>query len=129
MAFDVVSNRVVLFGGRAGNVKLNDTWKWNGSTWDKLNLPLGSSPKPRSHHILVSDPIHNRLVLFGGQKATGGQFGDTWVWNGNNWSNVASPPPGRMAQGGTYDVDRERLVMFGGSNGNSQTRRDTWELK
>src|SRR5262249_13882608 len=58
-------------------------------------------------------------VLFGG-RADAGLLGDTWSWNGTNWTlrAIASPSP-RDSSAMAYDPAHGQIVMFGGNNGNS----------
>ena len=69
--------------------------------------------------------------LFGGQTGFAfgaGVLGDTWQWDGNDWTQVpiAGPTP-RTFTKMVYDSNRHRSVLFGGYNG-SQFVGDTWEL-
>ena len=40
MAWDPVSQRIVLFGGDGANRFLNDTWTWDGTNWTKVDTPV-----------------------------------------------------------------------------------------
>ncbi len=51
MAYDARRREVVLFGGKNLTAFLNDTWRWNGSTWAKA-APL-NAPSARWHHAMV----------------------------------------------------------------------------
>src|SRR5262249_47261257 len=58
-----------------------------------------------------------------------GISGDTWVWNGQAWSQrtpVLQPPP-RWATKLAWDPARSRLVMFGGDTGSYNEVQDVWE--
>jgi hypothetical protein len=65
--------------------------------------------------------------VFGG--ITGNTWsGDTWIWNGDDWSQANSPtnPPAREKLAMAYDETRDRVVLFGGAM--DQTAfDDTWE--
>jgi hypothetical protein len=72
------------------------------------------------------DAARAQVVLFGGRNSQG-DLGDTWVWDGTNWtqSNPASSPPPRFGHAMAYDAARGQVVLFGG--GNSQRFfGDTW---
>src|SRR4030095_10646261 len=43
MAYDPVSQRVILFGGFDYSSYLNETWSFDGTTWTKLNTPVAPS--------------------------------------------------------------------------------------
>jgi hypothetical protein len=66
------------------------------------------------------------VVLFGG---SGGPLGDTWTWNGREWTRLPIPDsPGRFNTVMAWDSSAKRLVRFGGWNGKERTS-DTWELR
>ena len=77
---------------------------------------------------MVYDAARQRIVLFGGDSA-GSRRGDTWTWDGSEWTALApatSPPP-RAEHAMAYDAARDRIVLFGGADG-VQFLDDTWEF-
>ena len=72
-----------------------------------------------------------RWSCFGGGGEPGGvccgYFGDTWVWNGTNWTQEfpANSPSARGAFGMAYDAAQNQVVLFGGFGGISDLN-DTW---
>ncbi len=44
-------------------------------------------PRPRLGHAMAYDSTRQRIVLFGG-RLVGTRFGDTWEWDGANWTQV-----------------------------------------
>jgi hypothetical protein len=75
---------------------------------------------------MAFDSDQKRTVLFGGL-GTSGLLGDTWEWDGNDWTQVHDVgPPARELHGLVYAADRKRTVVFGG-NGATGTLGDTWE--
>jgi len=55
-------------------------------------------------------------VLFGGMDEGNQGFADTWIWDGNDWSQVQDvDPSARVNPGLAYDSARDRVVLFGGS--------------
>jgi hypothetical protein len=124
MAYDTARQRVVMFGGFAQGVALNDTWEWDGTDWNRV-FPV-FSPPARGEHAMAYDAARARLVLFGGRCRE--HFGETWVWMGNTWIRKAtrvSPPP-RCGHAMAYDAERRRVVLFGGQNATG-VFGDTWE--
>jgi hypothetical protein len=74
---------------------------------------------------MVEDP-NGRSVLYGG--ASSSLLNDTWVWDGNLWTQVADTgPSGRAASSLAYDPGRKRALLFGGSGSSAQWLGDTWE--
>lgn len=131
VAFDEARSVTVLFGGHAGNEvnSFGQTWTWNGTTW---TLVMQGGPLPRSSPGMTYDVQRQKVLLFAGQGQFGGQpafFGDTWEWNGTQWSahfGIAGPSPRRANGVLVYDRLRNRTVLHGGSNASS-TLQDTWE--
>jgi hypothetical protein len=78
-----------------------------------------------------------QVVMFGGLNLgpTGifNQFnvlGDTWLWNGTDWSQPTSfflgTPPARYGAAMAYDPFKGQVVMFGGVDANGKVFGDTW---
>jgi len=67
MAFDPVTDNLVLFGGyqNAPNGDLEDTWTWDGSNWTQV-LPKTNNPAPRFSASMAFDAATGDFVLFGG---------------------------------------------------------------
>jgi hypothetical protein len=124
MAYDLESDRIIMFGGRhADEVNfLDDTWAYNfeTNTWEEMSP--ASAPDPRWYHSMNYDVESDRVILFGGWSATPGQhpLGDTWAYNYNTdtWEELTpstSPPP-RGTHALSYDIESDRVVLFGGYN-------------
>jgi Galactose oxidase, central domain len=137
----------LLFGGSAeGNVQLGDAWTWDGSipTW----LPVAAiGPAARAGLKLVFDPSRGVDVMFGGFNAasenqcagslidTEQWYGDTWIWNGTQWSQV-NPAISPVARGRfvmSFDSAQSRVRLFAGvfqgcatSGSVSGWANDTW---
>jgi hypothetical protein len=74
MAYDGAHNRTVMFGGH-GATWLDDTWEWNGTQW-ALQAAV-SRPLPRETAMAFASN-RGRIVLFGGDDASGQNLADTW---------------------------------------------------
>lgn len=138
MAYDVESDRVILFGGcGSGGRCFDDTWAYDVSTrtWTKMN-PAQSPP-------LLGGPMaydlqSDRVIMFVGytnpnNRAIGHPLGETWAYdyNSDTWTNTepAEGPFDRLFAGMAYDVESDRMILFGGwqSPDTSATRLDeTW---
>jgi uncharacterized protein (TIGR03437 family) len=131
MAYDPVHGQVVLFGGSAGNNlgSLNDTWVWDGTNWTEV-FPQ-TSPPARWGHQMAYDSAHGKVVLFGGLTTNGdiigNIYGDTWLWDGTNWTQPPGTigPPARFDHAMAYDSSESQAVIFGGF-GASGDLGDTW---
>ena len=124
--------RAVLFGGSedtAGSRLLADLWEWDGGTWSE-RVPSGTRPSARFGHAMVYDSDRNRVMLFGGQDASGPK-NDLWEWDavGGTWSGPVVAPPllrARYEHAMVYDSGRHCVVLFGGY-GPSGMMDDLWE--
>jgi hypothetical protein len=95
--------------------------------WQQAAVP---GPSIRHSPGLAYDSARGVVVLFGGldgdERGTATLLGDTWEWNGAQWTLCAtSGPTPRMGHAMVYDSLRQVVVLFGGSDG--QFRGDTWE--
>ena len=131
MSYDVAAGVTILFGGENGGVYNNETWSWDGTTWTQLS-PV-TSPSIRGRGRMSYNLTTGETVYFGGRNAAAA-LGDTWIWDGANWSQTVTPNApstlgvaGRFAYGMTYDVLRDRHVLYGGTR-NGPTLSDVWEF-
>ena len=84
-------------------------------------------PRGLFYSTLTWDPSGDRLLLFGGADGTV-DSNELWVYapNSDAWTRVipaGTPPPGRQTHMAAWDGKRQRLLVFGGSEG-SQTFAD-----
>ncbi|HSA57833.1 MAG TPA: kelch repeat-containing protein [Gemmatimonadaceae bacterium] len=124
------SGLVMLFGGfLSDGLPRADLWAWDGRAW---RLVPGPGPAARRWPAMTYDQRRRRLLMHGGRDgvgAQGRQLDDTWQWDSTGWRLLArSGPGGRDHHRMTYDGRRDRVVLFGGWDGDS-TRSDTWELE
>jgi hypothetical protein len=128
IAFNPTLDAVVLFGGLGANGPLNDTWLWNGSTWNPASAP-GPSPNPRSGDVLSECPTPGgnetspalASILLGGTLAPGVLALDVWFYGDLPLSVLpptVTPRASDVGHPGTLSV-----FAFGGS---SRTYTYTW---
>src|SRR5439155_18792541 len=107
-----------------------------GSTAAWLSIQTeGDPPAPRRDHRAVYDPVRDRMIVFGGDQSQVYR-NDTWELRlgDDTWFPLAAIGPLPVARGDfgmIYDPIGDRVVLFGGYNGNlptGQRRRDTWAL-
>ncbi|MEZ4367876.1 MAG: kelch repeat-containing protein [Kofleriaceae bacterium] len=131
MGWDPISGRMLLFGGAPPIVDgqprvVGDTWAWTGDDW--MALTPASSPSPRKHHAMATDPLRREIVLFGGNTTGGatGQLGDTWVWTGATWiqRTPAASPVARSGHAMGFDPTRGVVAMASGRG--IGVDADTW---
>lgn len=134
MEYDPATGNMILFGGtsstQATDTFLQDTWAWDGSSWQQLNP--GTRPSARSAFLMCRLGASQGMPhLFGGRGETHAHS-DLWAWTGSNWQEVASGSPPRIRDYGVaYDERRQRLVYFGGiiynQFGAQSFSNETWE--
>lgn len=117
--------RLVLFGGSSDYALLDDTWEWDGTRW--LRRTPAVRPTPRRRHTLTT--VGNKVLLFGGEGASGIQLNDLWEWDGSTWRKLVTPtsPPERQQHGAA--ALGNSLLIFGGLRyafGGNTLLGDTW---
>lgn len=128
LAFDVLNNRMLLYGGSW----LNDFWSLAGGTWTQL-FPA-TLPSARLHAGVTTVPLLGEIVLYGGLGTTGRYaLDETWRYDGTNWQQLAplTTPGGLYRHGLAFDEARQTTVLFGGRYDSwiqNQTKADTWEF-
>lgn len=132
MTYDAATGNLVLFGGASRtNVEFGDTWIWNGSNW--VEQSPGTSCPVRVDASMAYDPAIGRVVLFGGVGNQSGSLilGDTWTWNGSNWTKQATTtsPSARYLSSMAYDQVTGEMVLFGGYSRTEGFLSDTWTWK
>lgn len=123
---DLTRNRLIVVGGRgplaAGGQglgeHLNDTWIMNLDTFRWQEIKSQKNFMPRQYLTATLDPLRDRLIVVGGEDATGRRFGDAWALDLKNdqWQPLGDPNvlPPRAAHTATFDPKRNRLVVIGG---------------
>jgi hypothetical protein len=127
--FDPVRRRLVVFGGRDGSSVFADAWALSvddPSAW----IPLPAYPGPGLHsHVAVYDPVRDRMIVHGGLESVGYAQSQAWaltLGGSPAWAPLSAPgAPARYDHAAIYDPDEDRLVTFGGDDGDGllQTSR------
>lgn len=128
MVYDEARDVTVLFGGFGPDgIPKGDTWLWDGQIWQ---LAAIDGPSPRKWPAAAYDASRAVIVLHGGREGkgrSGSSLDDTWIWDGQSWSQVKGEgPTPRDHHRAAYDKARDRVILFGGWNGES-LENDTWE--
>jgi hypothetical protein len=131
LAYDANNGNVVLFTntGPLGLTSTAQTWLWNGINW-ALQTPA-HSPPPCWGACMAYDAANSNVVLYGGfTTSTLLSKYDTWVWDGSDWTMVATGAPrSSTASNGcgiAFDEMNGNIVQFGGAIGGSSFFDDTW---
>lgn len=116
MATDPTTGHPILFGGQDANGQPSaQTWTWTGTGWQQLHP--ASSPPARSGAALAPDRTNPAsVVLFGGRDVKGNSLGDTWLWNGQTWTQEtgSQAPPASSYAIMTWDGKTAQDLYFGG---------------
>jgi|GEM_PF-1724420 hypothetical protein len=75
MAFDIVRQQIILFGGYKDTDSFNETWLFDGLTWSKLVTE--NQPSVRTGQMFFFDATRNSIILFGGFHDLN-FYNDTW---------------------------------------------------
>lgn len=132
LAYDPSRNRTVGFSGVSTSPWQAETWEWDGTNWTPIATAL--HPLARAGHAMAFDPAGPSSLLFGGVLSAPGNYqglADTWSWNGAAWTQHATAvaPPARWSHAMTTDLNRGRVVLFGGylPGAVDTYYDDTWE--
>ncbi|MCA8973529.1 MAG: hypothetical protein KDC98_02355, partial [Planctomycetes bacterium] len=111
--FDDARGELAMLGGTDPSGRpLFDRWYWNGAYW----LPNAALPQPgpvREHCGFIAEPGGNGALLFGGDDQYGSDYGDTWRWDGSNWSQVATGGPLGRSHAAVFR-HQGSVLLFGG---------------
>ncbi len=119
MAYDILRKRAVLFSGWDGGKYAKETWEFDGKNWIKMNPAV--QPPPRDWAAMAYDIHTRRVILFGGHDwhrsvSQKGPYGDTWAWDGKNWTQLKpkTVPAPRQAHKMVVDPRSGIIYMLGG---------------
>jgi len=141
MAYDVESDRVILFSGEASPESgfLGGTWAYDlaSNSWQQMSPPR--SPQPAAAADCVAYDIESdRVVLFVGSYFYGlghdpeqTPSGETWAYdfNTDSWTQLQPTiaPFGLVGARMAYDAESDRVILFGGAQvGTFAPTNATW---
>lgn len=99
------------------------------STWKQIVPP--TLPDCVNEGNAAFQDTDNTVIFFGGTCTTSGLTGETWQWDGANWSKMSTVnDPDRInGQAMTYDANRQQVMMYGGTLAFGNPRAATLTLK
>jgi hypothetical protein len=128
--YEPASARMLVFGGLNPGPQ-NDVWALSltpSPAWSQLAVS-GTPPSGRGAQIVVHDPAHDRMIVFGGFAST--SMGDLWTLSlagSPTWSRLTDSAPGAIRSHSLiYDPVRNRVLLFGGLIENTLTN-GVWAL-
>ena len=126
--YDSKNNRMIIFGGKGndGNYR-NDIYSLDLTqttpSWAQLN-PTGTTPPARGKHTAIYDPVHQKMLIFGGTSSLNPVNNDlysldlaTLVWS--KLSPSGTGPSERTGHTAVYDPNTGTagaMIVFGGTN-------------
>lgn len=130
------NDHMYVFGGQSGassGARMNDLWQFDGTSWTEMTTDGAvGSPPARFQAGVTWDFAINKLVVFGGNDASGAALDDVWTWDPvtNTWTNMmpAAGPSARRFTALSYDSANSSIVMFGGLDASGTHLNDTWLL-
>jgi len=137
MCFDMARGVCVLTGGTSlFGAPDQKTWEYDGTNWVDRTAAVGPAPSAIpglgvQNAKMVYDSNRNVSVLYGGRTPNGTFSTDTFEYDGNGWTIVASgTPSSRTRNSMAFDMIRGVPVIYGGLTGNFQTwYQETWEFQ
>jgi PKD repeat protein len=103
---------------------------WYNVTANLSSHSGGNIPSVEFSGRMAYDPQLSEVVLFNGESNVSDFDNQTWVYNGNSWTNLtgslATAPSGRQGAGLAYDPAFNGVVLIGGFNDLDYALNDTW---
>jgi hypothetical protein len=130
LVYDDARKTVILYGGFSDTPEQSTPsaamWELTATGWQKLCGPC--LPGPRAFHAMAYDPVHDRIVLFGGSDGTNAvdkvfEWSGTWV---EVVQNGAMTPGARRFSSLVYDRQHSRMLLVGGEAGGNGNLADVW---
>jgi hypothetical protein len=124
--YDPVRDRLLIHDGVNGFDPYYDLWALSLSgtpAWSSVTQSIGG-PQPRRYHAMCYDPIHDGLVIYGGDPNSGDDLADTWTFSfaTATWTGFPGAGPGpHTLLACAYDAARARLIIE-----TSETAPSTW---
>ena len=124
--YDSLNDRIIYFGGLTGsNQRLNDVWQLKADQYGMYKAtkltPTGTPPTQRWLMAGCYDSVRQRLVIWGGQSASG-VLGDTWqlslTQGSEAWTQLTPTGTGPTAAWQpcfAFDQANKRLYIHAGA--------------
>src|ERR1700682_1947008 len=72
------------------------------------------APPPRAYEAMAEEGASGRLILYGGESPEGALLSDTWLWDGQTWSeHLQSTGPRIYWPMMAFDSARGQVVLIG----------------
>ena len=131
VASDPGRGRLVAFGIKSLFGALQ-SFEWDGTSWvDRTAKVEPDEAASLTQAAAAYDARRGEVVVFGGMlntTALPGPVASTWAFDGVRWAarTPATSPPARSGAAMGYDEQRDRAVLFGGTDAAGSPLADTW---
>ncbi len=141
--FDTAHDRMIVFGGHDGGAVSTTLYALNFSSspsgvWQNLGASVaGTPPGARMYMACAFDPVNERMLIGGGCDSSMPvlYFNDFFALDvrGNfagRWHNlrICDDFPALVGLAAAFDTENFRMLVFGGSAGNTDFRQSTFSL-
>jgi hypothetical protein len=75
---------------------------------------------------MAYDPVRGHVILFGGSDGFFTVYGDTWQWDGTDWTQIATTGPSARGGSAVATDDSNHVLLFGGGSP-SGYQNDLWQ--
>lgn len=126
-AWDSWREVLVRYGGLPmdSNDCVAETWEWSGVDWHTMPGTTDRHPTACDHMKLAYDEAKATTLLTGGGRLQD-LSAETWGWDGETWSLLASRGPAPRAHHGfVYDAAHGESLLYGGID-NTSIFDDFW---
>lgn len=110
-------------------VALKLVWEW--LPWVKGSPVQLDPPSERAGPAAAYDAANGNIVVFGGQTTASGLSGETWFWNGTEWSRLPVSgfprPLPRTGAAMNFDPVTGTVILYGGQS-QMGFMNDTWSF-
>lgn len=106
MAWSILDDAVLMFGGYGSLGLFGDTWLWQNGNWVGQTPTI--SPSPRTYGAIATSPAGG-VLLYG----DGASVFDHWEWNSGNWTQMPPPPMQLVATAAAFDHLRSLTFIVG----------------
>ena len=108
LCYDPLRRRTVFYG-----LFTDETWEYDGTSWTQVDPGGSYVTGDGTVSDMVFHAVRSRVVRLSYRAVTNTY--DLWEWDGIAWRVVPTPVPlpTRGYRNLTYDLDRNRLVLFG----------------
>ena len=125
MAYDSESKQMIMFGGQAGNVSVQenlktDTWAFDPAINQWKQMSACPHPQGAGGDITYSSKADRIILVFPSDPEPPESWNftltQTWAYdfNTDTWTRLADIPKGRIGPRIAYDSESDKIILFGG---------------